>query len=71
MNKKSKTLGSGTLIDAADGSGDVYVEMPVEILMSRGWPAGQIFDVDVREDIIVLTPQKLIRYEPKPTDQRR
>jgi hypothetical protein len=62
MHEKSRTLGSGTLIDTGDGSGDAYVEIPFEILMERGWPVGQIFDIDVQEDVIVLTPQKLIGF---------
>jgi hypothetical protein len=45
--------------ECEDGSGDVYIELPDEMLADLGWKEGQTLDLDIKKDptgnVIVLT----------------
>jgi hypothetical protein len=50
---------TSTVKDCEDGSGDVYIELPDEMLADLGWKEGQVLDLNIKKDptgnIIVLT----------------
>ena len=46
-----------TCVDAADGSGDLLVEIPPDLLQEQGWEMGQEFDLQLIEGAIILTPK--------------
>lgn len=44
----------------ADGSGDVIIELPLELLAKMGLALGDDLDVEVLDDAIILKPKRLI-----------
>lgn len=46
--------------DTADGSGDVIIELPLELLAKMGLALGDDLDVEVLDDAIILKPKRLI-----------
>lgn len=44
-----------TVQDAGDGSGDCIVELPLEIIQSMGLKEGDIFNIDIVDNAILLT----------------
>ncbi|MFC0351889.1 AbrB/MazE/SpoVT family DNA-binding domain-containing protein [Undibacterium danionis] len=44
-----------TLIDAGDGSGDCYVEFPKELLEKLDWHEGDVINVDIVDEQLLLT----------------
>lgn len=44
-----------TLVDAGDGSGDCYVEFPKEILEKIDWHEGDVINIDIVNDQLLLT----------------
>lgn len=44
----------------ADGSGDVIVELPLELLAKMGLALGDDLDVEILNDAIILKPKRLI-----------
>jgi antitoxin ChpS len=44
----------------ADGSGDVIVELPLELLAKMGLALGDDLEVEVLDDAIVLKPKRFI-----------
>ena len=46
-----------TCVDAADGSGDLLVEIPSEVLLEQGWEVGQEFDLQLIDGAVILTPK--------------
>ena len=44
-----------TLIDAGDGSGDCYVEFPKELLVKLDWHEGDVINVDIVDEQLLLT----------------
>lgn len=45
---------------AADGSGDVIIELPLDLLAEMGLSLGDDLDVEVLDDAIILKPRRLI-----------
>lgn len=46
-----------TLIDPGDGSGDVLVELPDDLLATVGWVEGELLEVEqVEKSIIIRKP---------------
>lgn len=43
--------------DPLDGSGDVIIDLPMELLASFGLSIGDVLTIEVIEDAIVLTPK--------------
>ncbi|AKV10073.1 AbrB family transcriptional regulator [Pseudomonas fluorescens NCIMB 11764] len=43
--------------DPLDGSGDVIIELPTELLASVGLSLGDVLTLEVIDDAIVLTPK--------------
>lgn len=44
----------------ADGSGDVIIELPLDLLAEMGLSIGDDLDVEVLDDAIILKPRRLI-----------
>lgn len=44
-----------TLIDVGDGSGDCYVEFPKELLEKLDWHEGDVINVDIVDEQLILT----------------
>ena len=42
------------LIDAGDGSGDALVELPDALLKVLGWIEGDVLDISIEENTILL-----------------
>lgn len=57
MSLTDKSLGKWevTLIDAGDGSGDCYVELPKELLEKLDWHEGNVINVDIVDEQLRLT----------------
>lgn len=47
-------------LGAADGSGDVIIELPLDLLTEMGLSLGDDLDVEVLDDAIILKPKRLI-----------
>ncbi|PWK33658.1 AbrB/MazE/SpoVT family DNA-binding domain-containing protein [Pseudomonas sp. OV226] len=43
--------------DPLDGSGDVIIDLPTDLLASFGLSIGDVLTIEVIEDAIVLTPK--------------
>ena len=43
--------------DASDGSGDVIIDLPTELLVSLGLSIGDVLTIEVIDGAIVLTPK--------------
>ena len=43
--------------DPLDGSGDVIIDLPTELLASFGLSIGDVLTIEVIEDVIVLAPK--------------
>lgn len=45
--------------ECEDGSGDVYIELPEEMLADLGWKEGQTLNLDIKKEeegnVIILT----------------
>lgn len=51
---------------AAEGSGDLIVDLPVEVLRSMNVSDGASFGVEVVDGVIVLTPIRALEIPPPP-----
>ncbi|GGK02379.1 hypothetical protein GCM10009304_30230 [Pseudomonas matsuisoli] len=47
-----------TLHDAADGTGDGFIDLPPELLKQEGWEAGDEFSIEVEDHSVILTHLK-------------
>ncbi|MDR6918932.1 antitoxin ChpS [Pseudomonas sp. 3296] len=43
--------------DPLDGSGDIIIDLPTDLLASFGLSIGDVLTIEVIEDAIVLTPK--------------
>ncbi len=50
--------------DPADGTGDVIIDLPPDLLVSLGLGIGDVLTVEVIDDVIVLTPKSHPPSEP-------
>ncbi|MEB0024754.1 AbrB/MazE/SpoVT family DNA-binding domain-containing protein [Pseudomonas sp. MH9.2] len=57
MHVTEKRKWQTSCVDVADGSGDLLVEIPPDLLQEQGWEMGQEFDLQLIEGAIILTPK--------------
>lgn len=55
LTEKSLDKWEATLIDAGDGSGDGYVEFPKELLEKLDWHEGDVINIDIVNEQLLLT----------------
>ncbi len=51
---ESNKIWEVTLVDAGDGSGDVLIELPDEILTKLGWVEGEMLEIEQVEKCIII-----------------
>ena len=51
---ESNKIWGVTLVDLGDGSGDVLVELPEELLATVGWVEGELLEIEKVEKCIVI-----------------
>lgn len=68
MNRKWSTV----CVDAADGSGDLIIELPPELLTAMGWSVGASLFFDIQPDqTIRLSKSELVDFDrDQPTGAR-
>ncbi len=44
-----------SLVDAGDGSGDCYVQFPPKLLEKLDWHEGDVINIDIVNDQLLLT----------------
>jgi antitoxin ChpS len=54
-----------TCQDPADGSGDVIIDLPPDLLASAGLNIGDVLTIEVIDGAIVLTPESSAQLSPE------
>ncbi len=55
FTEKSLEKWEASLVDAGDGSGDCYVQFPSELLEKLDWHEGDVINIDIVNDQLLLT----------------
>jgi hypothetical protein len=50
-----------TLVDAGDGTGDCFIEIPPELLNSLGWGLDDVVSVEIVEQGLFVTKVRTIK----------
>ncbi|MBR7745220.1 AbrB/MazE/SpoVT family DNA-binding domain-containing protein [Undibacterium baiyunense] len=55
FTEKSLKKWEVSIVDAGDGSGDCYVQFPSELLKKLDWHEGDVINIDIVNDQLLLT----------------
>lgn len=61
MSEFSKKTFTTTIQDAEDGSGDGILTIPPEICEEFSWKEGTLLNIEVENDVIILTEIKNVQ----------